>query len=252
MKELDFYEEIGNWDFSQIRCKTEKLTDWDFYERIKKYTDENSVCLDLGTGAGEKLLAKYPNVKLVVGTDFSEAMVKGAKINLEKSARKDVRFAKMNNLEMAIPDELLDLISARHTVTDAKQLYKALKKDGVVVIQGVDKADCLEMKEMFGRGQAYKDKIAISQLDYEQLVNAGFEILERKEVLENEYFETKEDLLALLLKTPILDDFSEITENDYMKKPIEMKILDEYIKKNTTEKGILLKRVLYGIVALKR
>lgn len=35
MKELDFYEEIGNWDFSQIKCKTEKLTDWDFYERIK-------------------------------------------------------------------------------------------------------------------------------------------------------------------------------------------------------------------------
>lgn len=66
MKELDFYEEIGNWDFSQIKCKTEKLTDWDFYERIKKYTDENSVCLDLGTGAGEKLIAKYPKVKLVV------------------------------------------------------------------------------------------------------------------------------------------------------------------------------------------
>ncbi|MBO5477980.1 MAG: methyltransferase domain-containing protein [Clostridia bacterium] len=252
MKELDFYEEIGNWDFSQIKYETEKLTDWDFYERIKKYTDKNSVCLDLGTGAGEKLLAKYPNVRLVIGTDYSDAMLRGAKINLEKSGRKDVRFAKMDNLQITLPDELLDLISARHTVIDAKQLYKSLRKGGIVVIQGVEKLDCQELKEMFKRGQAYKDKVAISQLDYEQLVNAGFEIVEKKEVLENEYFETKEDLLALLLKTPILDDFSEIEENNYGKKSIEMNILDEYIKKNTTEKGILLKRVLYGIVAVKR
>lgn len=252
MKELDFYEGIGNWDFSQIKYETEKLTDWSFYERIKQYTDENSVCLDLGTGAGEKLLAKYPKVKLVLGTDYSDAMVKGAKLNLERSGRKDVRFAKMDNLKMTIPDEFLDLISARHTVIDAKQLYKALRKGGIVVIQGVDKPDCLELKSMFGRGQAFNDKIAISQLNYEQLVKAGFEIIERKEVLENEYFKTKEDLLALLLKTPILDDFSETSENSYEKKEIEMDILDKYIEKNLTEKGILLKRVLYGIVAVKR
>lgn len=183
MKELDFYEEIGNWDFSQIKYVTEKLTDWNFYERIRKYTDENSVCLDLGTGAGEKLLGKYPKVRLVIGTDYSDAMVKGAKINLEKNGRKDVKFAKMDNLQMNVPDEMFDLISARHTVTDAKQVYKALKSGGVVVIQGVDKPDCYELKEMFGRGQAYKDQTAISQLDYEQLIQAGFDVIERREVL---------------------------------------------------------------------
>ena len=44
--ELKYYEKISNWDFSQIKCKTEKLTDWDFYEfkRIEyTYMDENEL-----------------------------------------------------------------------------------------------------------------------------------------------------------------------------------------------------------------
>ena len=49
--ELKYYERIGNWDFSQIKCKTENLTNWDFYEKIKENTNEKSLCLDLGTGA---------------------------------------------------------------------------------------------------------------------------------------------------------------------------------------------------------
>lgn len=46
-EELKYYSEIGNWDFSQIRYETEKLTDWDYIEEIKKHTNENSLCLDL-------------------------------------------------------------------------------------------------------------------------------------------------------------------------------------------------------------
>lgn len=61
-----------------------------------------------------------------------------------------------------------------------------------------------------------------------------------------EYFKTKEDLIALLLKTPILDDFSlkEMTKEDLDK-------INQYIKENTYDKGILLRRMYYGIVAQK-
>lgn len=61
--ELKYYEKIGNWDFSMIKIKTEELTNWDFYEKIKENTNEDSVCLDLGTGGGEKVLKKYPDVE---------------------------------------------------------------------------------------------------------------------------------------------------------------------------------------------
>ena len=53
--------------------------------------------------------------------------------------------------------------------------------------------------------------------------------------------------MALLLKTPIINDFSDF----HYKNEIEEDLLDKYVKENTTDKGILLKRKLYGIVAQK-
>ena len=251
-KELDYYEKIGNWDFEQIKYKTEALTDWNFYEKIKEFTDKNSICLDLGTGGGEKVLKYYPEVGKIYATDFSGEMIKTAKENAKLYPNRNVEFLQMDNLNMTFPDGMFDLISARHTIINAKQIYKTLKADGVLVIEGVDKKDCWELKELFRRGQAFNDEVAISRKDYEDLKDAGFTKVELVEVLENEYYETEEDLLALLLKTPILDDFSEEDNSEFAhRKEIEKDLFDEYVKRNWTDKGILLKRVLYGIVARK-
>lgn len=250
--EHEYYEKIGNWDFDQIKYKTEKLTSWDFYEKIKEYTNKDSVCLDLGTGGGEKVLKYYPEVGKIYGTDFSGEMIKTAKENAKRYPNRNVEFLQMDNLNMEFPDKMFNLISARHTVINAKQIYKALKDDGVLVIEGVDKNDCWELKELFGRGQAFYDKVAISEKDYEDLKDAGFTKIEMLEVLENEYYEAEEDLLALLLKTPILDDFSEEDNSEFEhRKEIEKDLFEEYVNRYKTDKGILLKRVLYGIIAKK-
>ena len=252
-KEIEFYEKIGNWDFSQIKCKTENLTDWDFYEKIKENTNEKSLCLDLGTGGGENVLKYYLNVGMIIATDLSGKMIKTAKENAKKYPEKRVKFIKMNNLEMNFPKEIFDLISARHTVINAKQIYNCLIPGGTIVIRGVDKKDCWEIKKIFKRGQAYNDEISISKKDYLDLKEAGFKDIEMVQILQNEYYETEEDLLALLLKTPILDDFSEIRNEDFEHKEIiEKDLFNEYVKKYKTEKGILLKRVYYGIIAKKQ
>ena len=60
-----------------------------------------------------------------------------------------------------------------------------------------------------------------------------------------EYYETKEDLLALLLKTPIIQNES------WNYKNIDMNLLDKYIIENSSEKGIKLVRRYYGIIATK-
>ena len=250
--ELKYYERIGNWDFSQIKCKTENLTNWDFYEKIKESSNEKSLCLDLGTGGGERVLNNYPNVGMIIATDFSEEMIKTARENAKKYPEKRVKFTKMNNLKMTFPKETFDLISARHTIINAKQIYDCLAAGGIIVIRGVDKKDCWELKELFGRGQGYNDEIAISEKDYQDLKEAGFTNIEKVEILHNEYYETEDDLMALLLKTPILDDFSEIKNERFEHRTIiEKDVFGEYVKKYKTEKGILLKRVLYGIVAKK-
>lgn len=246
--ELKQYNKIGNWDFSQIDCITERLTSWDFYEKIKENSSDKSFCLDLGTGGGENVLKKYPNVGMIIATDLSKEMLKTAKNNLEKYSKRNVRFACMDNREMTFPEEIFDVISARHTVINAKQIYSCLVKGGTLVIEGIDKKDCLDIKRVFKRGQDYNDEISIAEKDYNDLLAAGFTNIEKVEILENEYYKTEQDLMKLLLKTPIINDFTKMDTSDAI---IEKDLFDQYVKEYKTEKGILLKRVLYGIVAKK-
>ena len=250
--ELDYYNRIKNWDFSKISYEVESLTNWDMYKILNEKTTKNSRILDLGTGGGEKVINKFPEALEIVGTDFSKQMIKTAKENLTKSNKKNIKFKVMDNLNMDTPDNYFDIVVARHTCIDAKQIYKTLKNDGLLLLRGVDKLDCWQLKRLFNRGQAFNDIKPISQIDYENILDAGFRNVELIPIYDREYFKTKDDLLALLLKTPILDDFSEENENtSLIKMEIDMQKLDEYIRNNTTDKGILLRRRYYGITANK-
>ena len=179
-------------------------------------------------------------------------MIYTAKENAKKYPEKKIKFGIMDNTRMCFPDDLFDLVSARHTVINAEQIYNCLTASGTLVIEGVDKKDCWELKKLFKKGQGYTDKISISQKDCEDIKKAGFSKVEKTEIRINEYYKTAEDLLALLLKVPILDDFSEIdgTFGEHLK-TIDRDLLSEYVRNFSTEKGILLERVLYGIVAVK-
>ena len=250
--ELDYYNKIKNWDFSKIKYETQSLTNWDMYKILKEKATEKSRILDLGTGGGEKVINEFPNVLEIIGTDFSPEMIKTAKENLKKSKKQNIIFKVMDNLNMDTQDEYFDIVVARHTCIDARQIYKTLKKGGLLLVRGVDKLDCWQLKMLFNKGQAFNDIKPISQIDYENIINAGFRNVELIPIYDREYFKSKDDLLALLLKTPILDDFSEEHENNnIIKNNIDMKKLDEYIKNNTYSKGILLRRRYYGIVAYK-
>lgn len=253
MSELTFYEKIKNWDFSMIHYTKECLTNWDLYELLELNTNSESKILDLGTGGGEKVLKYFPECKEILATDFSSEMISTAQANLEKSRRTNITFRQMDNLNMDTPDNYFDVVVARHTCIDAEQIYHTLKPGGKLLVRGVDKLDCWKLKLLFGKGQAFTDNKPISLIDYENIINTGFKHVELVPIHVREFYKTKEDLLALLLKTPILSDFSEIEENEEMSDIIEVdnEILDKYISENTTEKGILLIRRYYGITAEK-
>ncbi len=249
--EYDYYSKIANWSFEDINYTTEVFTNWNYEEKIKKCINEKSKVLDLGTAAGEKVLKNYPDCAEIIGTDYSNEMIKHANQNLLKSKRCNISFRVMDNLKMDTPDNYFDLVTARHTKIDPTQIYKTLKKGGKLIIRGVDKLDCWSLKMLFKRGQAYHDIKPISLIDYEAIINAGFKDVELVPIHVIEYYKTKEDLYALLLKTQILIDFSERTSKDYEIKPIEKEILEKYINENTTEKGIKLIRRYYGITGRK-
>ncbi len=251
INEYDFYDKLANWSFNNINYISENFTDWIYEDEIVKHSNENSKILDLGTAAGEKVLKKFPDCLEILGTDFSKEMIKVANKNLEESGKKNIKFKVMNNLEMDTPDNYFDLVTARHTVTDPKQIYKTLKLGGYLIIRGVDKLDCWNLKRFFNRGQGFTDTKPISLIDYEAVLDAGFKNVELIPLHVVEYYKTEEDLYALLLKVPILDNFSEMKNGEYERVPIEKNLFEKYVAENTTEKGIKLIRRYYGIVAQK-
>lgn len=249
--EHKYYNDLANWSFDDISCTYENFTNWVYEDEIARHTNKHSKILDLGTAGGEKVLKNFPDCAYILGTDFSKEMIKTANQNLAKSGRKNIEFRVMNNLEMDTKDDYFDLVTARHTVTDPKQIYKTLKINGYLIIRGVDKLDCWELKKMFKRGQAFDDEKPVSLIDYENILDAGFKDVELIPLHVIEYYKTKEDLYALLLKVPILDKISNIRKNTHERLPIEKNNFDEYVKKNSTSKGIKLIRRYYGIIARK-
>ncbi len=248
---IERYEELGNWDFSNIKCFEEYENNWDMYEEIEKISNEKSLVLDLGTGGGEKVFSKMPKkICMIIGTDLSPTMIKTAKENSKKHPELNAKFVVMNNLKLEFPNELFDIVCARHTVINAKEIFRVLSEKGFLVLRGVDKFDCWDLKELFGGGQCYNDIVPISKQDFEDVKKAGFKDVRLMELRVNEYYKTKEDLFALLLKVPILDSFSKNLRNEEILKS-KMNLFEEYVTKNTTSKGILLKRNYYGIIAKK-
>ena len=253
-EEKTYYEEIKDWDFSMFEFETVNFTNWDLYKKLKEIANENSKVLDLGTGGGEKVLEYFPKVKEILGTDFSKEMIKTANQNLIESKKENIRFEVMDNLNMTTPKEYFDVVVARNTVTDPKQIYNTLKPGGFILIHGVDQHDCHELKRIFGYGQAYNDKKSISIIDYENVLDAGFFDVELVPIHTHEYFKTKKDFINFLLKVPILIEFSE-EKNDsmsYYLETIDQEKLKKYIERNTYPQGIRLIRRYYGIIGQKK
>ena len=251
--EKKFYEEIKNWDFSMFEIETEKLTKWDLYEILRKLSNKQSKILDLGTGGGEKVIKYFPDCAEILGTDIASSMIETANNNLIKSGRKNITFRLMDNLNMDVLDDYFDIVVARNTVTDPKQIYKCLKKGGHLLIHGVDMYDCYSLKLLFGRGQAYNDVKPISIVDYENVLNAGFDDVELVPLHVREYFKSKELFMAFLKKVPIIDDFSEeLGDNkQYFSDSLDEKLIDKYVEGNTYNGKIRLLRRYYGIIARK-
>ena len=128
--EFNYYNKIKNWDFSQINCETESLTNWDISKILNEKATKKSRILDLGTGGGEILIDEFPEALEIVGTDFSLEMIKTAKENLKKSKKKNIKFRVMDNLNMDTEDNYFDIVVARNTCINAKQIHKHLKKVG--------------------------------------------------------------------------------------------------------------------------
>lgn len=62
-RELEFYNEVKNWDFSKIKYIEECLTNWNMYDILNKTATKDSYILDLGTGWRRKTIRVFSRSK---------------------------------------------------------------------------------------------------------------------------------------------------------------------------------------------
>ena len=144
----------------------------------------------------------------------------------------------LDNLKMDVEDEHYDIVVARHTCTDPAQIFRCLKPGGYLLMRGVDKYDCWDLKLAAGYGQGYNDPVPVSVSDYENVLRAGFTDVELVPIHTREYRDA-ETLKAFLRVVPILDHMPEAS------------VLDGYISRNTYSGRVRLIRRFYGITARK-
>ncbi|AIQ70153.1 class I SAM-dependent methyltransferase [Paenibacillus graminis] len=229
----EFYDKVGKingWDFSNVKCVSEGTT-WDLYREVTKTCNKSDILLDIGTGGGEAILSIAESALLVVGIDQSTGMMETAAKNSAKSGLPNVRFLQMDAEHLEFPEDFFNIVSCRHSEFFANEIAKVLIQGGTFHTQQVSENDKSNIKEAFGRGQAFGAKAGTLQHQYlTELSKAGFSDIQSFESNVIEYYQTAEDLIFLLKHTPIIPDFGR-TEADFQ-------ILQQFIMENQTEKGI--------------
>ncbi|RCW76845.1 class I SAM-dependent methyltransferase [Saliterribacillus persicus] len=249
MEKLDyeeFYDKVGKtngWDFSKIQSSSEGVS-WDFYEEVIKKCKKTDVLLDIGTGGGEKIIKIAPQLSFLIGIDLSKSMLETALSNQEKSSASNIRFFQMSSDDLKFPTGFFDVASSCHAPFSSSEVSRVLKSGGLFLTQQVSEADKSNLKEAFGRGQAFNETDGSLKKQYiKELSEAGFSDIHSFEYNASEYFKGPKDLIFLLKHTPIIPNFGQNRE--------DFEILNDFIEKNQTEKGIRTNSKRFLIIAKK-
>ncbi|AJS60488.1 class I SAM-dependent methyltransferase [Paenibacillus sp. IHBB 10380] len=241
-----FYDRIGainGWDFSQLQCISEGLK-WHFFNEVSQRCNKYDLLLDIGTGGGEALLSITDSALLLVGIDHSTGMITTANNNLMKSHITNVRFIHMDAEKLDFPDHFFNIVSCQHSHFDATEIARVLTPDGIFLTQQVSEQDKFNLKQAFGRGQAWGTEAGTLQRKYiTDLQKAGFTDIQFLECNVVEYYPSVEDLVFLLSHTPIIPNFGEY-DNDF-------DVLEQFITDQRTPAGIKTNSERFMIIAKK-
>lgn len=218
-EDLEFWNGVASrigFDLSKIKVKTVGIdAEKKFVKDVNKVLDKNKVIVDIGTADGQFLLSIANKIKSAIGIDFSEKMIEKANENLRKSSFNNVKFKVADIRNVPFKDQTFDIvISRRGPATATKkflnEVYRILKKDGILLEITIGEKDKENIKMIFKRGQNYSGLIRnIKEMKRKKalLKVVGFKDIEITETNSKEYYETVKDLIFLLQNTPIIPKF---------------------------------------------
>ena len=226
-----------------MKMTTEHPSGYNYYKTVVGEIEfDETKMLDIGCGSAEKSSKFFSGAKKIVLLDIEPNMLEKAKVNVEKNndEKRRKRFKLMlgdGSNKLPFEDESFDLVVSRHCGANMAEVFRILKKGGKFVSEDYAANDCWELKDYFCRGQNYGTKPLQNQIVVNCL-DAGFSKVHCLQFEEIEYYETEDDLKYLLGMTPILGGFDD--------KKDEL-ILQKYIEKFITKKGIRLNRHLFSL-----
>jgi len=201
----------------------------------------NKTALDLGCADGMFTLSIAHFFIKIVAIDLSKKMLAAAQKLQKEKKIENVSFEIEDASHTTYQDNSFDVVYSRRGPTPYEEIKRLLKPNGFFVGILIGELDCMEIKNVFGRGQDYGlHKISTKALDVKKLKKLGFKILSTKDYFYNEFYPTYNDLDIFLQGVPIFEDFD--SKKDRGK-------LSEYIRKNTAKKGIKLPRHRVVIIA---
>lgn len=205
------------WDFSYLRNRMkEDKRPWDYIKMAKNLVRNSSSLLDIDTGGGERLLQLAPLPKKSYAIEGYKPNVKVAKRNLKKEGVKV--FEADSAHKIPFKDESFDLIINRHGTLNAKEIYRVLKREGILFTQQVDaKRNFVDLIKAFKE----KPKWTFNNLTYrkKELEKEGFKIIKAREWKGKITFKDVGAIIYLLKSTPwLVDNFSVESHLKYLEK----------------------------------
>ncbi len=206
-----------------------------FLKLIKKYSGNNLKALDLGCGSGELTIQLASSFKEIIGVDYTPEYIETAEKDRKKYNIENIKFIKGDAQNLPFKDDAFDIIYSSRGPLSAdynfmKESLRVLKKGGLLIEETIGENDKLEIKKIFGRGQNYPSKENKIEAVKDLLKLGGAVLLFSKEYTYYTSFKI-EEVIELLERAPIIEDFNAEKDKELLKK------LEEQLK---TTRGIIL------------
>ena len=173
-------QEFSGWDFRYIaeRWKEGPLP-WEYAQIVQAHIQPEISMLDMDTGGGELLSSLQPLPKNTYATEGYLPNVPVAKNRLEPLGVTLIQ----TNQEDTLPfdDAFFNLVINRHGSFFAPEVHRVLKPDGLFITQQVGGQNNFELNELLQENPEFQYSYWTLDWATNQLLDAGFHILDRRE-----------------------------------------------------------------------
>ncbi len=215
-----------------------------FEQQILEHEGKDKNALDLGCGDGAFTLRLAAYFGKITGIDGSVEQLKRAQATLQEQGQNNVLFEEQNAYQTSFADNSFDVAYSRRGPTPYQECRRILKSGGYFLTINIGEKDAWNLKQIFGRGQGYRVwQTSALQLARERLQEFGFAVVYGQDFFYDEYYATYSDLDLFLQGVPIFEDFDSQQDK---------RLLEEYVARFQTDKGIRLPRHRFLFTALKR